>query len=149
MWSSLHQTSLEEYDQIIHLGLGVYDHFDQILIEEGAYNLHRGRDALNKMRDTVINQGKPQILIPPTQVKKGILRAMNTHLPSPFQLVASPARIDNVYLCNATHYRGLNTLLSTHSKLKEVYFLHIPHRQGDSDLPLAYALESIIKALIQ
>ena len=49
-WEALGNIPRERYQTIIHLGLGVYDSFHRILIEDGAYNFRKGKDAIGVSR---------------------------------------------------------------------------------------------------
>ena len=148
-WESAKRISLAEYDQVIHLGLGVYDSFHRIIIESGAYNYRRGSDAAGLSRDEVMISEMAQVLHPTPPVRAGLKRALNMSLPSPFRLIEVKARPENVYLCNETHYRSLNWLYQyPKGRLKEAYFLHIPHRKGNYDQELARALAQIVTILI-
>lgn len=147
-WSSLDQLDHHRFHTIIHLGLGVYDSYHRILIENGAYNLHHGTDALGEKRESLIQAHKPEVLKATSVITDGIKRALRHPLPQPFNLIQTEARRDNTYLCNATYY---NTLLEVrkHPELnKEAYFIHIPHREGKSDQALSQVLFEIIKALL-
>ena len=147
VWDQVDQLKLDEYHQVIHLGLGVYDSFHTFLIEEGAYNLHQGRDALGVLRDTTIQPNAPCILTPNPSTQRGLVRATQIDLPSPFKARTISARSENVYLCNATYYRSLMHLSP---QLREAYFIHIPHSedQDQGDDSLASALLILIQALI-
>ena len=148
-WGSATQITLDDYDQVIHLGLGVYDSFHRVLIESGAYNHRDGTDAAGHQVDDPIVVNADKILSPSKRVRAGLQRALNASLPSPFKLVKIDARRSNTYLCNETHYRALNWIQSyPRSRLKEAYFVHIPHREGDDDQELARALSPIITSLI-
>ena len=148
-WESATRLNLDAYDQVIHLGLGVYDSFHRILIESGAYNYRRGKDAAGRSLDEPLITQAPAVLSPPSAVRRGLQRALKVALPPPFKLTAIDARRDNSYLCNETHYRAL-TWIQEHPKarLKEAYFIHIPHREGDDDRALAHAISPIISSLI-
>ena len=155
-WQDLPHTALHQYDQVIHLGLGVYDSFHRILIEEGAYNLHKGKDALRVARNAMILPSQDTILFPPLSIQKGIQHALLVPLPTPFTLSRAQARARNTYLCNATHYRALHHIKTQpKSRLKTAYFLHIPHIQRSEskkhphhDHDLSKALYLIIQNLI-
>ena len=154
-WEALGSIPRGEFDVIIHLGLGVYDSFHRILVEDGAYNFRQGKDAIGVSRKEKIEAQAPTVLEAPSQVSKGIDRALSTELAPPFKLVRATARKDNVYLCNSTYYEALQSLeissynmKNSHSIKKEAYFLHLPHREGDSDIALANAVFTVIKALI-
>ena len=148
-WGSATILTLDKYDQVIHLGLGVYDRFHQILIESGAYNYRDGIDAAGQQRLERIIPNAPKIILPPKAVRHGLQRALNSSLTSPFKLKVIDARRSNTYLCNETYYQAL-TWLTNHpqKRLKEAYFLHIPHREADDDQPLAQALAQVIISLI-
>ena len=148
-WKHLGLVKRDRYQIIIHLGLGVYDSFHNILIEEGAYNLHRGKDAMGHRLNQVIRPHQPTVLNAPIHIRRGIERALKAKLPPPFSLTKVKAREKNTYLCNATHYEALefiNKAMST--PLPETYFVHIPHREGDTDEALTLAIFNIIKALV-
>jgi pyrrolidone-carboxylate peptidase len=148
-WGSATQLTLDDYDQVIHLGLGVYDSFHRVLIESGAYNYRDGTDAAGHQVDDPIVVNADKILSPSKRVRAGLQRALDTSLPSPFKLVKIDARRSNTYLCNETHYRALNWIQDhPRSRLKEAYFVHIPHREGDDDQALARALSPILISLI-
>lgn len=151
-WEALGTLPRDRYQVIIHLGLGVYDSFHRILIEDGAYNLRKGKDAVGVLRQEAIEDGKPTILSAPPQVSLGIHRALSAKLPKPFHLAKATARKSNAYLCNSTYYEALQSLTQNmkdpHQTKKEAYFLHLPHREGQSDLALSNAVFKVIKALL-
>jgi hypothetical protein len=147
-WSGLGQIHREKYQLIIHLGLGVYDRFHRLLIEDGAYNWRKGKDAIGVSHEEKIQPDQPEILTVPPQVSLGIKRALSAHLPSPFTLVKAPARQDNTYLCNATYYEALLHINTTPQENREAYFIHLPHRQGDDDHALTEAVFEVIKTII-
>ena len=151
-WEALGTLPRERYQIVIHLGLGVYDSFHRILIEDGAYNLRKGKDAIGTSRKEEIEPGKPDILQSPPQVTVGIHRALNAKLPKPFHLVKATARKSNAYLCNSTYYEALQNLTQNikeaHQTKNEAYFLHLPHREEQSDRALSNAVFEVIKALL-
>ena len=151
-WEALGNIPRERYQTIIHLGLGVYDSFHRILIEDGAYNFRKGKDAIGVSHKEEIEVKAPVVLQAPLQVAQGIQRALKAQLPKPFHLVKASARKDNVYLCNSTYYEALKSLAQDKNKAqqfkKEAYFIHIPHREGKSDMTLSTAVFEIIKALL-
>ena len=148
-WDTLNTLPRKRYQTIIHLGLGVYDSFHRILIEDGAYNWRKGVDAIGVSREEVIQVAAPTVLPPPSQVAKGIAKALNLQLSSPFYLVKATARKDNVYLCNSTYYEALHSIIKQQDTDREAYFLHLPHREGQSDQALANAVFEVIQGLIR
>ena len=149
-WGSAEALPIEDYEKVIHLGLGVYDSHHKILIEDGAYNLRRGRDAAGATREEPIDPGAAAILAAPAQIRAKLQRALDAQLPSPFFLERAPARERNSYLCNETHYRSLATLKgAAQGALREAYFVHIPYSEGADDTPLAAALERLLITLIE
>ena len=148
-WASHADLELEKFDQVIHLGLGVYDSNHRILIEEGAYNRHRGQDAAGVSRDQRIEEEADSVLIAPPQVQEGLKRALSVSLPAPFTLSSIPAREENSYLCNAVHFRALQHIHSKpEGQLQQAYFVHIPHAENQDDRPLAAALFKLLIALL-
>ena len=148
-WGSAARLDLTRYHVVIHLGLGVYDTFHQIKVERGAYNLRRGRDAAGLNRDEPIESNSAALLKAPTRVERGVEQVLKAQLPPPFRGVLAEAREANAYLCNETHYTSLNQLNSARrGRLREVYFLHIPHAEGGDDGPLSSALESMTRVLL-
>lgn len=149
-WETLGTLPRNRYQTIIHLGLGVYDSFHRILIEDGAYNWRKGVDAIGISHEGVIKVGAPSVLPVPSQVTLGISRALNTQLPKPFHLVKATARKDNIFLCNSTYYEALDHLnQDKKSSDREAYFIHIPHRETESDIDLSTAVFEVIKALLR
>jgi pyrrolidone-carboxylate peptidase len=147
-WSGLGQIHRKNYQLIIHLGLGVYDSFHRLLIEDGAYNWRKGKDAIGVSYEEKIQPDQPDILTVPPQVSLGIKRALSAHLPSPFTLVKASARQDNTYLCNATYYEALLHIKTASQENREAYFIHLPHREGDDDHALTEAVLEVIKTII-
>jgi pyrrolidone-carboxylate peptidase len=148
-WESLGSLERTRYDTFIHLGLGVYDSFHKILIEDGAFNYYSGIDAKGHSLDRMIYIDRAEILQASPNIQKGIERALQTKLPEPFTIVRAKARRDNTYLCNATHYEALEFISSAkREQTVEAYFIHIPHSEGGSDEALALALLEVIKQLI-
>ena len=148
-WESLGSVERDRYHTTIHLGLGVYDSFHKILIEEGAFNYQRGVDAIGKRIDRRISSKQTEILQVSPLIQQGIERALKTKLPDPFTIVRAKARKDNTYLCNATYYETLEFISRTKRELTdEAYFIHIPHSEEESDEALASALLEVIKQLI-
>ena len=148
-WGSASRLDRAQYELVIHLGLGVYDSFDHIKVERGAYNLRRGRDAAGQSRDEQIESSAELTLAPDDAIQSGLKRVMKVKLPKPFQAELALAREGNAYLCNETHYTALSQLYSARrGALREVYFLHIPHAEDGDDAPLSDALAVMIGALL-
>mmetsp|Transcript_1048 Transcript_1048/g.1363 ORF Transcript_1048/g.1363 Transcript_1048/m.1363 type:complete len:276 (-) Transcript_1048:417-1244(-) len=124
--------SLSSYDVAIHIGLGVYDKLDGMLLEDGAVNLRRKADAQGtKPPSDLIDKAKPAgSHLRDEQMTKNVKSMNNAHFGS-FTVKSIGARDDNAYLCNEVHYRALQALRhsreSKKSRLRAAYFLHIPY----------------------
>ena len=65
LWGTSGTCDLLSYDLVVHLGLGVYDSRDVLLLERGAYNERRGLDALGRSAGHTLDAGAPQVLLEP------------------------------------------------------------------------------------
>ena len=105
-WGTANGLDLHSYDIVIHLGLGVYDNFRTILLENGAYNFrNNGSDALNHQgADEVIESGAQKHLKLDSAMLKRYadLRRMPSTLTTDptFEVVEAPSRRENTYICN-------------------------------------------------
>eukprot|EP00466_Bigelowiella_natans_P015736 jgi/Bigna1/127353/aug1.4_g2061 len=136
--------SLSSYDVAIHIGLGVYDKLDGMLLEDGAGmpsaaaatpdHLIIMDDALRKADaqgtkppSDLIDKAKPAgSHLRDEQMTKNVKSMNNAHFGS-FTVKSIGARDDNAYLCNEVHYRALQALRhsreSKKSRLRAAYFL--------------------------
>jgi hypothetical protein len=138
----------DDVDVIINLGLGVYDRFDVLQLEAGAYNLRRGADAAGGEQPGPIGVGSDPVLEAPSAVAPRLAGLAGKSFAGYTVLVAD-AREDNSYLCNETHYYALSALARGHGRLREVYFLHIPYAK-DGDYPaLADGVAGLLLALLE
>jgi hypothetical protein len=123
----------DDVDVIINIGLGVYDRFDALQLEAGAYNLRQGADAAGHERSEAIAAGAPEVLeAPETSAIPGRIDALAGRTLAGYEILVAAARAENSYLCNETHYHALEALHAGHGALREVYFLHIPYAEGAS-----------------
>jgi hypothetical protein len=122
------------YDVVVHLGLGVYDNFTDILIEDGAFNLrcdhtdalgHRppSKRLAQQEEDSSNNRSPICDILQGTAATKQVVSrlaaaaassssASSSSLPLPggFRLKVVGARPENSYICNETHWRALTAL---------------------------------------
>lgn len=134
----------DEYDVIINVGLGIYDRFDAIQIERGAYNLHQGEDAAGVEAEGPIDPAKPEVVLPSDAVLAKIDALAGREIAG-FDVLVAAARPDNSYLCNETHWFALAAQAAA---AREVYFVHIPQPGPDGFDPLAEALAGVILELV-
>lgn len=137
-----------DYDVIINLGLGVYDRFDALQLEAGAYNLRNGADAAGHTRHEPIAVGAPEVLPAPDQSPiKHRLESLAGRTIAGYEIVVAEARTDNSYLCNETHYYTLAAVTAGSSALREAYFLHIPYAENGDYEALAEGVAGVVLAL--
>lgn len=59
-WGTAQGIDFYQYDVVIHMGLGVYDCHDKILVEDGAWNGRVGKDAAGHESGATIEMGQVQ-----------------------------------------------------------------------------------------
>ena len=138
----------DDVELIINLGLGVYDRFDALQLEAGAYNLRQGADAAGSERSEAIHDGAAAVLEAPedSPISKRI-DALAGKTVAGYQVLVAPARPDNSYLCNETHYHALSSLHAGRGSLRETYFLHIPYAEGGDYEALAEGVAAVVLSL--
>jgi hypothetical protein len=141
----------DDVDVIINVGLGVYDRFDALQLEAGAYNLRQGADAAASDRPGPIDPDGGQVLGAPTASPiAGRLAALAGQTIAGYEILVADAREANSYLCNETHFHALTALDRGHGRLREVYFLHIPYAEnGTNHEPLADAVAGLVLELVE
>lgn len=137
-----------EHDVIINIGLGVYDRFDALQLERGAYNLQAGEDAAGVGVDGAIDPARAQVLEPPTESPiAGRIDALVGTRIADYEILGASARAENSYLCNQTHWFAL---ASVHAGgPREAYFLHIPYAEKGDYEPLADAVAGVVLGLVR
>jgi hypothetical protein len=116
-----------DVDVIVNIGLGVYDRFDALQLEIGAYNSRQGTDAAGSARAEPIVATAPSILeAPASSPITARIEALAGRTIAGYELLAAEARPDNSYLCNETHYSALAALRAGEGRLRAVYFLGRP-----------------------
>jgi hypothetical protein len=141
-----------DVDVIVNIGLGVYDRLDAVQLEAGAYNLREGADAAASERPGPIADTAESVLAAPADSPIAArLAGFAGRTVAGYEVLVAPARPENSYLCNETHYFALSTLAdpSARGQLDAVYFLHIPYA-NDGDYPaLADAVAGVILGLVR
>jgi hypothetical protein len=138
----------DDVDLIVNLGLGVYDRFDALQLEAGAFNLRQGTDAAGQQRSEAIAAQAPEVLAAPERSPiPARLESLAGKTLAGYEIVVAPARPDNSYLCNETHYHALQALHAGHGALREVYFLHIPHAEDGDYEALAEGVAAVVLSL--
>lgn len=138
-----------DVDVIINIGLGVYDRFDALQLEAGAYNLRRGADATGVEQSGPIGSGADRVLEPPSSSPiSARLASLAGQTFAGYTVLVATAREDNSYLCNETHYHALSTLARGEGRLREVYFLHIPYAEDGDYQALADGVSGLVLGLL-
>jgi hypothetical protein len=139
-----------EHDVIINIGLGVYDRFDALQLERGAYNLQQGDDALGVAGNGAIDPSRATVLEPPTTspIAARIDALAGTTIAG-YEILGGAARADNSYLCNQTHWFALTSVHAGGAGPREAYFLHIPYAENGEYEPLADAVAGVVLGLVR
>ena len=157
VWRSSWSLDRPSYDAVVHLGLGVYDSFHSILVEDGAVNQRvAAPDASGAMPPSpLLDEGAPPSAVleaPPRQRRaveaavEGLAEELKLH--GGFSVRAIRARPENSYICNETHWRGLEEL-ATAGRLSGVFFVHIPYPETPGEYgPLAGAVAAVVEKLV-
>ena len=157
LWATSYAVDYLYFDVVIHLGLGVYDCFDTILVESGAFNGRRSAaDARGALPSSHLISGNYLgNLHPSIHQKRTADSAVKQPLPCGFTAKLAPAREANTYICNETHWRALEAVqtASTSSgtgRLLGGYFLHVPYPKETDDYgPLATAVGELVARLVR
>ena len=167
LWGASAGLDLLSYDVVIHMGLGVYDRHDTILVENDAYNLRQGQDALaHSPPGHTIEMGAPQVLVQGSAMQgryRELAANASAALPGDFVLSLAPARVSNSYICNETHWRALKAReraeveapslspSSSGAVLGASYFVHLPYARDDEKdhRQLAAAVAEVIRRIVK
>ena len=136
-----------DQDVVVHLGLGVYDRTDVLLVEDGAYNLRRGQDAAGERRDGPIDPALGEVFAPPPETTRRV-RAVDGETLGGYHIEVKAARSDNSYLCNETHFWALREVVQD-ERLDQAFFVHIPRAADDDYAALAEGVAQTIARLTQ
>lgn len=138
-----------DVDVIINIGLGIYDRFDVLQLEAGAYNLRRGTDAAGVEQLGPIDvSGEPTLAAAADSPIADRLADLSGRSFAGYAVVVAQAREQNSYLCNETHYHALSALARGHGSLREVYFLHIPYAKDEDYDSLAEGVAGVVLGLL-
>ena len=163
-WGTASGLDLMQFDLVVHLGLGVYDCHDNILLEHNAYNLRCDKpDALAcKGGGTAITVDAAETFEPAALATRYALLALgDTSLPGGFRLSTAEARSVNTYICNETHWRALKAVEAAAEappsgghqppRLRSAYFIHLPHASDDLGgyKGLARAVAEVISRIVK
>lgn len=146
---------LGAFEIVIHLGLGVYDSHNTILLERDAYNMCRGQDALAHFPPGPgLEDGAPQIQECSTSLAaQHAMVARDSALPGGFSVRVALARSANSYICNATHWRALKAEreLPRSRRPRAAYFVHLPYAsEDDADhAALARAVAVLVGRIVE
>jgi hypothetical protein len=175
LWGTAAGLDLLSFDVVIHLGLGVYDRHDTIIVERGAFNMRKSiPDAIGhtpKATNTsgtgaVIEGAAPECLsclhMQPRYeaLAREPAALVSDDARGPFVVLEAPARDENTYICNETHWRALRAVEhasklngrgGTEARLRAAYFLHLPYpRERDPDHEqLAVAVAELVSRIVR
>jgi hypothetical protein len=150
LWHTAAGLDLCAYDVVVHMGLGVYDAHDKLLLELGAYNERRGNDALGATAGHTIDAGGAQVLDPPPTLARRIAELDGRTLGG-FRIDVARARPENSFICNETHHRALRAQALGAGAPRSVYFVHLPFpAKGDeAHTELGAGAAALIGALVE
>ena len=153
LWGTASGLDLGDFDVVVHMGLGVYDRTDLLLLEAGAYNRRAGADALKQTAGHTIDAGDQVLDSPSMQERRASLvgPAESIRLDGGFELKLAPARPQNAYICNETHHRALKAQVAAAPGRGPlaVYFLHLPYALADDHTELAAAVSAVVCKIVR
>ena len=114
IWGTSAACDVLSYDMVVHLGLGVYDGTETILLESGAWNERRGLDALGKASGCTLDAGAPQVLTDQATAANVGALAGGARLAGGHAVQIAEARPANAYICNETNWRALKVRRGVH-----------------------------------
>jgi hypothetical protein len=142
----------EDYDVVVHLGLGVYNDTETLFVEEGAFNFREGRDAAGRsLQGPIANDIVGDVLHPQAESVAKV-RALDGARFGAYRVEVKPARRQNAYLCNETHFWALRALRggsNSPSRPRAAYFVHIPYATDGDYETLAEGVSGVIGALVK
>ena len=137
-----------DVDLIVNLGLGVYDRDDVLQLEAGAINRRGGCDAAGATSGACIDEQADEVLPASCVPAVGAsIEALRGRTFAGYTVTVTPARAENCYLCNETHYHALSAIRRGHGRLREAYFLHLPYAPGGDHEKLAAGVSGLIVEL--
>lgn len=157
LWGTARSLDLRQYNAVVHIGLGVYDATDYIVVEDGAYNLRKGADAVGCPGAGPFRpESKGQFFMDEAMSKRVRALAGCTvqSMGQEFKIVVKGPRKSNTYICNETHWRALECVREARrvqGRLKAVFFVHIPYPKGGAGCdirPLAGAVSAVVESLV-
>ncbi|EDM75530.1 hypothetical protein PPSIR1_13515 [Plesiocystis pacifica SIR-1] len=149
-WGVFAEVPSDRYEVIVNLGLGVYDRFDALQLEAGAYDLRQGKDAAGVERAEAIRGEADRVLAAPQAVAARV-QALEGERVAGYEVVVAKAREDNAYLCNETHFSALSALAEggADDPLRAAYFLHIPYAKDGDYEALAEGVAGLVLRLVE
>lgn len=144
LWGTSRVCDRLAYDAVFHLGLGVYDCHDKLLLEDGAFNqrcCYEDAAGNTKVAKT-IDEAADLIVSDACQAASlASVDGMSVASGS-FTLQVVGARPENSYICNETHFWALQALAESRSepacegRLARAFFIHIPQPAWRDDFEL-------------
>lgn len=152
-WGAFAEVPRDDYDVIVNIGLGVYDRFDALQLESGAFNLRRGADAAGVEQPGPIHEGQGEVIEAPADSPIGdrLAKLAGAEIAG-YEVLVAEAREGNSYLCNETHFSALKALREGReagARLRAVYFLHIPYAKDGDYEALAEGVAGVVLRLVE
>ena len=151
VWTTSATIDYTQYDIVINMGLNPSSEMkaNNVMVENGAYNMRVGEDAVKFNPPTDVNSttlAKGAVLARP-EVSDIVTAVAGMQLPGGFEICVMDARKGNTYICNETNWRGLEAGLA--GEVTHNFFIHMPFPTTKGDMaPLTRAVGSTILALV-
>ncbi len=160
LWGTANSIDYGGYDLVVHLGLGVYDCTDRIVVEKGAWNARsEAPDAAGSSpasghrlsRRSTADKPMLEGLMAPKVLRVAGDSKGAPPLPHGFEAELAAARTHNTYICNETHHRALTAVAADGVRCRSAYFLHLPYAAGDdsSHAKLADAVAVLVVRMVE
>lgn len=139
------------FDCLILLGSGTQEH-GILKLENGAYNDRRGVDMAGAEGASPIREDAPLVLMPADESGvRQLVESLHETKIDEFVVEVAAARPGSTYLCNETHYLALeamNRSLAEKGRLRAVFFVHVPPKNGETREELAQVVAQLIRRLV-
>lgn len=154
-WGAGAQIPWDSHDVVVSLGLnaniGVVPgdgEYDEIHVENGAYNLRVDRSARPAplAGDVVAGAPVPRWFAQPAAVH-AVLEALDGARCASYRAVVVHPRASNAYICNETNYHGIMASRAAADRPRATVFLHLPYAPGQPGGPPFAAGASGLDAL--
>lgn len=133
-WNAGSDVRYEDYDVVIHVGLGVYDSTTYCMLERGAYNLVNGSaDATGHAPTAGPIEHGASLVLDSMPLGRVASVAADAGRCASHSLRVVEAREANAYVCNRLHWNALRRVADPTCRCAEAYFVHVPYPRRDED----------------